>query len=81
MYILLSELCQCTHSLDAVESHDEALQFPHVLDHQSKAGLYSPDVLHLVILDFSEKCFPISEEVLHEFLDRPSNIPVRKNLD
>lgn len=76
----MSKLCQGTHSLDAIESHDEALQLPHVLDYHSKAGLYSPDILYLVILNLPEKRMLISEEVLHKFFDR-APIAISKNLN
>lgn len=80
-YLLLSKLRQCAHSLDAIKRHDEALQLPHVFDSQSKTGLVDLDVIHLVILDFSEKCVLIREEVLYELLGRTSHISVRKNLN
>lgn len=77
----MSKLCQCTYSLDAIESHDEALQLPQVFDCQSKAGLEDTDVLNLVFINFSDKRMLISEEVLHIVLDGASDISIRENLN
>lgn len=77
----MGKLCQCTHSFDAIEGHDEALQFPQVLDCQSKAGLEDLDVFHIVFVDFSSERMLISEEVLHVILDGASDISIGKNLN
>lgn len=67
--VLLGKLCQSPNGLNTVQSHDEILQLPHVLDCKSQSCLRDCLLLFSATVDFSQQRVLVGKQLMDEVLD------------